>query len=538
MFHEHLLIILSLLFAVFILFMLAQKLKIAYPIFLVIAGLGISFVPGIPPVEIEPEMIFLLFLPPLLYEAAWYTSWNDFWKWRRPISMLAFGLVFLTSVIIAYASAAMIPGFTLALGFLLGGIISPPDAVAASSVLKYVKIPQRIVTVLEGESLINDASSLIVFRFALAAVISGQFSMNVAVGQFFLVSGMGIVVGLVIAHLMYAVHRFLPTTPSMDAALTLMSPYIMYIAAEEFHFSGVMAVVSGGLFLSYRSHEIFSTASSRLQTIDVWSTLGFILNGLVFILIGLELPVIMHNIEDYSIAEAIKYGLIISLITIVIRMVYTQLGSYMPVWFGNRVRMDRKNPLWKVPLVIGWAGMRGVVSLASALSVPLLMANGAPFPHRNLILFITFIVILVTLVFQGLTLPLLIKWLKLNDTEDFAPAEEQEAALNLRLMEVALKRLNENYALEIKENELVGFLKAQLENDHTLLGQRLASLCCVDTDREEIELYNRVLLDIYAQQRIALHHIRHEKVYSEEEIRKKQSEIDFDEAKISLSRAE
>jgi Na+/H+ antiporter len=536
MFHEHLLIILSLLFAVFTLFMLAQKLKIAYPIFLVIAGLAISFVPGIPHIEIEPDMIFLLFLPPLLYEAAWYTSWNDFWKWRRPISLLAFGLVFLTSIIIAYVSTALIPGFTLALGFLLGGIISPPDAVAASSVLKYVKIPQRIVTILEGESLINDASSLIVFRFALAAVVSGQFSMHVAVGQFFLVSGMGIVVGLVIAHLMYVVHRFLPTTASMDAALTLMSPYIMYIAAEEFHFSGVMAVVSGGLFLSYRSHEIFSTANSRLQTVNVWSTLGFILNGLVFILIGLELPVIIHNIEGYSIADAIGYGLIISLITIVIRIIYVQIGSYLPVWFGNRVRMDRKNPLWKGPLIVGWAGMRGVVSLASALSVPLLMTDKTPFPHRNLILFITFIVILVTLVFQGLTLPLLIKWLKINDTEDFPPSEEQETGINLRLMEVALNRLNEKYAAEIMDNELVGFLKEQLESDVSLLGQRLASLCCVDTDREEVDLYNRVLLDIYAQQRLTLHRIRHEKVYSDEEIRKKENEIDFDEAKISLGR--
>ena len=195
--HHNLLLILTLLFSVFIMVMVARKMNIAYPIFLVIAGLMISFLPGIPEIELDPELVFLIFLPPLLYEAAWYTSWNDFWKWKRPIALLAFGLVFATSVIVAYLTQAMIPGFTLALGFLLGGIISPPDAVAATSVLKGLPIPKRIVSILEGESLVNDASSLIVFRFALAAILTGSFSMDVAIGQFFLVAGMGIVCGLV-----------------------------------------------------------------------------------------------------------------------------------------------------------------------------------------------------------------------------------------------------------------------------------------------------------------------------------------------------
>lgn len=532
MFHENLLIVLSLLVAVFMLIMLAHKLKISYPIFLVLAGLGISFIPGIPKIEVEPEMIFLLFLPPLLYEAAWYTSWNDFWKWRRSIGMLAFGLVFLTSIIVAYVSSAMIPGFTLAMGFLLGGIISPPDAVAAASVLKNVKIPQRNVTILEGESLINDASSLIVFRFALAAVISGQFSMTQATGQFFLVTGMGIVVGLVIAHIMYVIHRFLPTTPSIDAALTLMSPYFMYIAAEEFHFSGVMAVVTGGLFLSYRSHEIFSSATSRLQTVNVWATVGFILNGLVFILIGLELPVIMADMGGYSIGEAIKYGLIVSVIIIAIRLIYVVPLSYLSKWIGNTKRIDPHNPLWKGPLIVGWAGMRGVVSLASALSIPLLLKNGEPFPHRSLILFITFVVILVTLVFQGLTLPLIIKWIKIKDTADFLPAAEQEAAINLRLMNVSLKRLNEKYTAEVNHNELVGFLKRQLENDISIVGQKLESLECDETEKEEVDLYHRVLLDIYSVRRKELFALRSENFYSDEEIRKQENQLDLDEAKL------
>lgn len=206
--HHTLLLILVLLFAVMLLVLVARKIKVAYPIFLVIAGVCISFIPGIPILSLDPELIFLIFLPPLLYEAAWYTSWNDFWKWRRPIALLAFGLVFFTSTVVAYASSSIIPGFTLALGFLLGGIVSPPDAVAAATVLKGMNVPRRLMTILEGESLVNDASSLIVFKFALAAVLTGTFSMQEATGQFFLVAGMGIVTGLAGAHIMYAVHRF------------------------------------------------------------------------------------------------------------------------------------------------------------------------------------------------------------------------------------------------------------------------------------------------------------------------------------------
>lgn len=267
--HHTLLNILYLLFAVFLLVMLARKIKVAYPIFLVIAGLGIGFIPGVPTLHFDPEMIFLIFLPPLLYEAAWYTSWNDFWKWKRPIALLAFGLVFFTSAIVAYASSSIIPGFTLALGFLLGGIVSPPDAVAAATVFKGMSVPKRLLTILEGESLVNDASSLIVFKFALAAVITGTFSMQEATSQFFLVAGMGIVIGLAGAHIMYVIHRFLPTTPPIDAALTVMTPYMLFLAAEQFHFSGVMAVVSGGLFMSYRSHEVFQTGSTRMNMLGV-----------------------------------------------------------------------------------------------------------------------------------------------------------------------------------------------------------------------------------------------------------------------------
>ena len=296
--HYDVLLILFLLAGVLFLIMLANKFRISYPIFLVIGGLALSLIPGVPHIRIDPDIIFLIFLPPLLYEAAWFTSWSEFWKWRRVVAMLAFGLVIVTAGCVAFVSTAIIPGFTLALGFLLGGIISPPDAIAATSVLKNVSVPKRLVAILEGESLVNDASSLIVFRFALAAVVSGQFDFGNAVMQFILAAGMGIGIGIGVACIIYIIHTRLPTTPSIDAALTAMSPYIMFLAAEQFHFSGVLAVVSGGLFLSYRSHKILKRGDSRMQATGFWTTITFILNGLVFILIGLELPIVIAELGD------------------------------------------------------------------------------------------------------------------------------------------------------------------------------------------------------------------------------------------------
>ena len=272
--------------------------------------------------------------------------------------------------------------------------------------------------------------------------------------------------------------------------------------------------------------------ASRIQAISVWATLAFVLNGLVFILIGLELPVIMESLGDYSILQAIHYGLIISATIIVIRLLYTLLIAYIPAWFGNTKRADPVNPLWKGAVIVGWAGMRGVVSLASALSVPLLLSSGEAFPHRSLILFITFIVILVTLVFQGLTLPLVIKWVDIKDIEDFPPEGEQEAGIRLRLMQAALKRLNEQFMEDMKENELIGFLKKQLESDISITNQQLESLECDTTEKVEIARYNAVLMDIYSVQRKELYQLRKEKTFSDEQIRKQENQLDLDEARL------
>ncbi|TFF37755.1 Na+/H+ antiporter [Mucilaginibacter psychrotolerans] len=523
---------LLLLTAVVMLIMLAQKLKIAYPLFLVIAGLLISCIPHIPAISINPELIFLIFLPPLLFEAAWYTSWNDFWKWRRPISLLSFGLVIFTSTIVAVLATAMIPGFTLPMGFLLGGIISPPDAIAATSVLKNVKIPIRITTILEGESLVNDASSLIVLRFALAAVLTGQFSFHEAVGTFIVVTFMGIFVGLAVANIMYAIHRYLPTTASIDSVFTLISPYFMYLAAEQFHFSGVMAVVSGGLFLSYRSHEIFTNGQSRLQVISVWSTLIIILNGLVFILIGLELPEIMNGMSGYSLPQAIKYSLAVSLVIMAIRMMWIYPATFIPRWLFKNIRKSEPAPGWKGSFIVGWAGMRGVVSLAAALSLPMFSSGGKPFPHRELIIFITFIVILVTLVFQGLTLPFIIKSLKITEIDPVTPDDQQLAGIQIRLAKVSLDWLHEKYPEECESNELIRGYKSELEHMIAHASETLRCISCGASGKKEIDQYNKVLKDIYEQQRKTLYHLRKEKTFSDSMIRKEEKQVDLNETKI------
>lgn len=527
--HDNILLILGLLFAMSLLYMLSQKLRVSYPIFLVLGGLLIGFIPGMPRIALDPEIVFLIFLPPLLYEAAWFTSWYDFWKWKRPIALLAFGLVFLTSTAVAVFSTWLIPGFTLAYGFLLGGIISPPDAVAAQSVLKGLNIPKRLTTILEGESLVNDASSLIVFRFALAAVLTGQFVLQTAILNFFVVSAMGIIIGIAVALIFYCIHKYLPTTPSVDTILTLMTPYIMYLAAEEFHFSGVLAVVSGGLFLSFRSSEIFDYRT-RFQTYGVWGALIFLLNGLVFTLIGLQLPFIIDGLGENSVGEAIYFAVLISLLTIILRILWVYPNTYLPRVLSRKIREREAAPSPKTVFLVGWAGMRGVVSLASALAVPLYLTDGRSFPHRNLILFITFVVILITLVFQGLTMPLLIRLLNIEDKEK-VPVDEQLSAIRCRMANHSINYLQENHLTEIESN---GKLKRFYDQLHYTI-ERERQQASDEGSRERIEAreqFNRIFLELVAHRRRELINLRHEKIYDDEVLREYEHTLDLEEARM------
>jgi CPA1 family monovalent cation:H+ antiporter len=431
--HEQLPFMLALVAAIVLIEMLASKLRIAYPVLLVVAGLLISFIPGLPKVQVDPNMIFFIFLPPLLFEATWNISFKEMKKWWRIISSFAFLVVLFSALAVAIFANYFIPGFTIALGFLLGGIVSPPDAVSTGAITKFVKISKSTSAILEGESLFNDASSLIIFRFALVAVGTGQFVFQQAMINFsWMVIG-GIGIGLIFGWLFMQAHKRLPTDASSDIAFTLIEPYFLYWIAEHLHSSGVLAVVSGGLLLA-NNRLVFLSSASRVKGYNFWEAFIFILNGIVFMLIGLELPHIVEGLraDGIPLGTAIRYGIWVTVILIVARIISSYIALIATIIFrpGVAPNIRRRESMWKLPLLLGWTGMRGVVSLAAALAIPLTMENGEPFPYRNLVLFITFMVILLTLLLQGLTLPYLIRRSKLFENANDIP--EEEARLKLR----------------------------------------------------------------------------------------------------------
>jgi len=502
--------------------MAANKIKVAYPILLVLAGLGISFIPGIPQIHIDPELIFIIFLPPLLYDAAWAISWKELWRWRRIVSSFAFIVVFFTALSVAFVANHFIPGFSLALGLLLGGIVSPPDAVSAGAILKFVKIPKRMASILEGESLLNDASSLIIFRFALIAVATGQFVWYEAAYNFVWMVVGGVGIGLTIGFLFMKLHKFLPTDSNMDIVLTFLTPYFMYIAAEELHSSGVLAVVAGGLLLSNKRH-LFLSSSSRLRGVNVWESLVFILNGLVFMLIGLDLPEITNGLGNVSVVAATGYGVLITLTLILARMVSAYGAVVVTLIARNFITVaDASNPGAKVPFILGWTGMRGVVSLAAALSIPIQMENHAFFPQRNLILYITFVVILLTLLVQGLTLPYLIKRIGIPDNDHSLPEEQEELHLRQELMGYAYSYLNDRYQTDLNHYPFLQQM-AKKWKSHSPVSDTPA------ISEEEKVAY----LDILdAQRKWLLEKNRSEGLLNEDLIRKQLTYLDLEEEKM------
>lgn len=452
--HNTLPFLLAMVAAVVLLEMWATKLKIAYPILLVMAGLLVSFIPGLPVVKIDPDLIFFIFLPPLLFEAAWSISFKEMKKWWRIIGSFAFLVVFFTALSVALITHYYIPAFTLALGFLLGGIVSPPDAVSTGAITKFVKIPKSTKTVLEGESLLNDASSLIIFRFAMVAVGTGQFVWHEALLSFLWMVIGGVGIGVLLSWIFMQAHKYLPTDASSDVALTLIEPYFLYWIAEQSHASGVLAVVSGGLFMSTR-RLAFLNSSSRIQGYGVWESFIFILNGIVFLIIGLELPEIVNGLrsEGTPLGTAINYSLLVVVTLIAARIISSYVAMAATIIFRPSVapRAPSARIRFIMPLLLGWTGMRGVVSLAAALAIPVTL-NGVAFPGRNLILFITFVVILLTLVVQGLTLPYFIKRIWGKDDTFKDEAEE----LTRRKMKQGLKQHVYEFLKSKYDNELHG----------------------------------------------------------------------------------
>jgi CPA1 family monovalent cation:H+ antiporter len=480
--------------------------------------------------SIEPDLVFFIFLPPLLYEAAWRVSWKEFWRWRRVIISFAFPIVIITACVIAMFSTMLIPGFTLALGFLLGGIVSPTDAISATTVMRNVGAPKRLISVSEGESLLNDASSLIIFRYALGAIMTGEFIFHKAVFDFLLVVTMGIITGVITGWIFYGIHRYLPTTPSIEIVLTLVTPYCMYYLAEYFNFSGVLSVVSGGLLLSNKRQTILSY-ESRIQGVNVWINTVFVLNGLVFLLIGLQLPSIIKQLGDISIKTAIGYGLAISFALIITRLVCTLGTSPFTRFMSRFIKVADPDPGWRTPLIFGWAGMRGVVSLAAALSIPVIISQDESFPYRNLILFITFIVILVTLVFQGLTLRWLIKKIKPEKEDNkFMPDHNQDIVIQRKIAQSSIVFLDRNYQEEKENNRHVKILYERMKTDFELFNKDIDN---PDNQKDNsLKTYQKIYLELLHHQRILLEDLNRSSEYDEELIRKYSSLIDFEELYI------
>lgn len=447
MIEHQLVLIIALILAICLLIMVSQRVKVAYPIMLVLGGVAMSFIPGMPRFNINPDLIFLVFLPPILYEAAYYNSWKELWRWRRIIGSFAFIVVFITALVVGFIANTFIPGFSVALGFLLGGIVSPPDAVSAATIMKFVKVPRRISAILEGESLFNDASSLIIVKFALIAIGTGQFVWYQAATSFIWMVIGGAGVGVLLSYVLIKLHKWLPMDENIDTMFTILSPYVMYISAETVEASGVLAVVSGGLYFSYRRILIVGS-SSRLRSEHVWNFLIFLLNGMAFLLIGLDMPEIMMGLKEdgVSLWMATAYGLLITMALVVIRMGAAFSAVFITRFMSKFITVADARPQGiSGPFILGWTGMRGVVSLAAALSIPLYIPDTQiAFPERSLVLYITFMVITLTLIFQGLTLPVLLKKVKLPNYDDHLPHEETQRIIRIGMAQASLDFLERN----------------------------------------------------------------------------------------------
>lgn len=513
---------------------IARNSKIPLPVLLVFAGLIIGFVPQLPNLALDPDVVFVILLPPLLYDAAFKTSWLEFKTSIRPISALAITLVFFTTTAVAITAHYLIPGFTWPLAFVLGAVISPPDAVAASGVIKGLGLNKKVITILEGESLVNDASALIAYRYAVMAVTTGTFVFWKAGLQFLLVAGGGIAIGAVAGILFILAHKKITNNSVVETCLTLLAPFVAYLGAEHFHTSGVLAVVTTGLMIARKSPEIFSS-QTRMRTAVVWDTIIFLLHGFVFILIGLQLPFIIKDLGNYPLMTIIGYGLAISLVTIIVRIIWVFAGAYWQSYFhrgaGKSMSLDNT---WKNVLVVAWTGTRGVISLATALALPLVLDDGSSFPKRSSIKFLAFVVIFVTLVVQGLSLPLLIRLLKIKPEDN---TDEEARELQLYLANSTLHYIEHELSIPGDKG-----LQQQLKNQYEQRIQRLT---------KEIQQHNKAKyfnveikpaapdnilqtkLEINKFQRELLIRLHKDGDFSDAVLRQVEREMDIDELKLN-----
>ncbi|HEX7171394.1 MAG TPA: Na+/H+ antiporter [Candidatus Limnocylindria bacterium] len=511
-----------LLAAVALLTVVARRIGVPYPIFMVLGGLVLGFVPGLPRVELEPEIVLLLFLPPILFSAAYLSSPRELWRNVRPIGLLAFGLVLTTTVAVAAVLSALVPGIPFAAAVALGAIVSPPDAIAATAIAQRLGLPRRLVTILEGESLVNDATALVTYRFAVAAALTGSFSFGEAALSFIGVALGGVVIGLAVG---WVVSRLLARLedPPVEVLITLIAPFAAYLPAEIIGVSGVLAAVSGGLLLGWRAPRVMSS-DTRVLGVGTWQMTTFLVNGLAFLLIGLQLPSVMDEISGRPAGELALLGAAVAGTVIFVRLAWVFPATYIPRWLIPGLAERDPAPPAKATLVLGWAGMRGAVSLAAALA----LSTSPPFPERDLLVFLTFVTILATLVGQGLTLPLVIRWAGIGDD---GSAEHEELHAREAATESALARLDELVTEVPGHLPLIEQLRDRYRHRAEHYVHARGSEAPEDPEERDHEAIRRAVL---TAERIAVLSLRDRGVISDEALRRVERDLDLEEIRRDI----
>jgi Na+/H+ antiporter len=506
---------------------IANKWGLPYPIVLVLAGLALSFIPHLPQVKLNPDVVFYFFLPLLIYPAAFFTSWRDFRRNLRPILSLSVGLVLLTMIAVAAVAHALIPSMPWPAAFALGAIVSPTDAIAATAVIRRLSLPHQIESLLEGESLVNDATALVALQFAVAALMTGSFSTGQAAGRFCIVAVGGVALGLVVAFIMRAVQRRLDDPP-VQITISLLTPFLAYLPAERLHVSGVLAVVTAGIFLGWHT-PVIVTARYRIQAYAFWEMVVFLLNGFVFIVIGLQLPGILHALKGESLIALIDDALLVSLAAVLARVAWVFPATYLSRVVSRTTSARDVYPDWRSVVVIAWSGMRGVISLAAAFALPFTLTDGAAFPARNYILFLTFCVIVTTLVLQGLTLPLLIRSLGIkSDTA----LDEEERAARVEANKAAMQLIDEVSTTGEFPADVVDRLRAEY-NDRV----RQLQICAGDIENPSGEVvtpqYQRLQYRALQLERDTIIRLRDAHVINDVALRRIQRDLDLAEAQLA-----
>jgi CPA1 family monovalent cation:H+ antiporter len=523
------LVLLALLLAGAGLLVLAPIARVPYPIFLVLGGLALGFVPGLPHVELSPEIVLVAILPPLLYSAAFFTSLRDLRRNARPLTLLAVGLVLTTTVAVAAVCHYAID-LSWSVSFVVGAIVAPTDAVAATAIAARLGIPRRLVAIIEGESLINDATALVAYGFAVTAVMTGTFSLWHATWRFVVNVVGGIAIGIVAGWIIRAVRSRLAHSPT-DIAIALLSGYFAYLPAEAAGVSAVLAAVTVGVFVGWFTPQL-TTPETRLQGDAVWSILVFLLNALLFGLVGLQLRSILDSLAGHSAGSLVADGLVVSAAVVVTRLVWAYPSTYVPRLLFPRIRERDPYPPWQYPMLIGWAGMRGAISLAAALALPLTTDAGAPFPQRELIIYLAFCVILATLVFQGLSLPGVIRLLRL---EDDGIAAKEETKARLHAAQAALERLEELVSEDWVRDDTAERVRGQYRFRQNRFRARFD-----DGDdgaiEERSQNYQRLLRELHNAERQALLALRREGRINDDTMNVVLRDLDLEDARLDAFR--